>query len=67
MSEQRVAAFAELFLPRCTGFCVGTGSAETLVEDLTCPVHGIKAQEKAQRVYVNRQAWLDSLPRVGSS
>ncbi len=54
-------AFTELLRPRCTGYCIGTASVETLIEDLACPVHGVAAQEKAQRIYADRQDWLDAL------
>ena len=56
-----LAATTEAGEPRCTGYCVGVAKAETLVEDLTCPVHGIAAQEEAEALFPDRQAWLDSL------
>lgn len=47
--------------PKCSGYCVGTDSIYTLVEDLACPVHGIAAQEKAALVYPDREAWLNAV------
>jgi hypothetical protein len=48
------------FMPRCK-HCIGIRNADTLVEDLCCPVHGIEAQGRAQKLYPGRQEWLDAL------
>jgi hypothetical protein len=45
----------------CSGYCVGVDSIYTLVEDLACPVHGIKAQEKAALTFSDRETWLNSV------
>jgi len=63
--ERLYKALRPLFSPLtlvCTG-CIGTDNAETLVEDLTCPIHGIEAQAAAQTEFPDRQAWLDYLAR----
>jgi hypothetical protein len=61
LAERKLIADGVL-RPACTG-CIGTARAETLVEDLACPIHGIAAQETAEKSFPDRQAWLDSLAR----
>lgn len=61
LNAARAWALTYQFTPRCTGYCLGAESAETLIEDLTCPLHGIEAQKRAEKSYVDRQAWLDAL------
>jgi hypothetical protein len=55
------AAALDNYKPSCSGYCIGTGSVETFIEDLACPVHGIAAQERAQLIYEDRQKWLEAL------
>jgi hypothetical protein len=59
--EEHALALAFVFKSQCSGGCIGVKSVETLVEDLACPVHGIKAQERASKIYANRQIWLDAV------